>query len=234
MDPFLVWGLALLGVAAILLAAEVFIPSAGIIAGLSGISAIGGIICLFKYDTTWGIIGVLLTLILGPVIFFVGLNIWKNTEFGRRATGSPSDEDIARQIQEDANQRRQLESLVGATGVALTDLRPVGLVMVAGERRDALAETHFIAAGTRVQVTVVESHQVKVRPHLLGDRGNRGTGGEPWIIAAAIDGHSRDQQSDGEIGGSDSGSHGAGGGDGGDGDGGDGGGGDGGGGGGGD
>lgn len=164
MDPFLVWGLVLLGVAAILLAAEVFIPSAGIIAGLSGISAIAGIVCLFRYDTTWGVIGILLALVLGPVIFFVGLNVWKNTEFGRRAIGAPSEEEISKQALEEIEARKKLEALIGAKGVALTDLRPVGLVMVGGERRDALAETSFIAAGTRVRVTVVESHQVKVRP----------------------------------------------------------------------
>ncbi len=164
MDPFLLWGLALLGVAAILLAAEVFIPSAGIIAGLSGISAIAGIVCLFKYDTTWGVIGVLLAVILGPVIFFVGLNIWKNTDFGRNAIGAPTEDEIAKQALEEQESKRQLESLIGAQGVALTDLRPVGLVMVAGDRRDALAETRFIAAGTRIKVTVVESHQLKVRP----------------------------------------------------------------------
>jgi membrane-bound serine protease (ClpP class) len=164
MDPFLVWGLALLGVAAILLAAEVFIPSGGIIAGLSGISAIAGIVCLFRYETTWGVIGILLALVLGPVIFFVGLNIWKNTEFGRRAIGAPSEEEISKQALDELAARKKLEALIGAKGVALTDLRPVGLVMVGGERRDALAETTFIAAGTRVRVTVVETHQVKVRP----------------------------------------------------------------------
>lgn len=164
MDPFLVWGLALLGVAAILLAAEVFIPSGGIIAGLSGISAIAGIVCLFKYDTTWGVIGILLAVILGPVIFFVGLNIWKNTEFGRRAIGAPTEDEIAQMALQEQQERKTLESLIGAQGVALTDLRPVGIVMVAGDRRDALAETSFIAAGTRIKVTVVETHQVKVRP----------------------------------------------------------------------
>jgi membrane-bound serine protease (ClpP class) len=216
MDPFLVWGLALLGVAAILLAAEIFIPSAGIIAGLSGLSAIAGIVCLFKYDTTWGVIGLLLALILGPVIFFVGLNIWKNTEFGRRAIGAPTEDEIAKQALEEQESKRQLESLIGAQGVALTDLRPVGLVMVGGERRDALAETSFIAAGTRIKVTVVESHQLKVRP-LNPGWGQHGDAGTAMLM---MDGGS-ESSTEGDDGGA-----GDGGGDGGGGDGGGGGGGD--------
>jgi membrane-bound serine protease (ClpP class) len=209
MDPFLVWGLALLGVAAILLAAEIFIPSAGIIAGLSGISAIAGIVCLFKYDTTWGVIGLLLALIMGPVIFFVGLNIWKNTEFGRRAIGAPTDDELEKLALQEQQARKELESLIGAQGVALTDLRPVGLVMVGGERRDALAETSFIAAGTRIKVTVVETHQVKVRP--LNPAWGKGGDGGVMVHGDKDAGGDGDGAGGGDAGGGDGGGGGGGG-----------------------
>lgn len=209
MDPFLVWGLALLGVAAILLAAEIFIPSAGIIAGLSGISAIAGIVCLFKYDTTWGVIGLLLALIMGPVIFFVGLNIWKNTEFGRRAIGAPTDIELEKLALQEQQARKELESLIGAQGVALTDLRPVGLVMVGDERRDALAETSFIAAGTRIKVTVVETHQVKVRP--LNPAWGKGGDGGVMVHGDKDAGGDGDGAGGGDAGGGDGGGGGGGG-----------------------
>lgn len=209
MDPFLVWGLALLGVAAILLAAEIFIPSAGIIAGLSGISAIAGIVCLFKYDTTWGVIGLLLALIMGPVIFFVGLNIWKNTEFGRRAIGAPTDVELEKLALQEQQARKELESLIGAQGVALTDLRPVGLVMVGDERRDALAETSFIAAGTRIKVTVVETHQVKVRP--LNPAWGKGGDGGVMVHGDKDAGGDGDGAGGGDAGGGDGGGGGGGG-----------------------
>lgn len=208
MDPFLVWGLALLGVAAILLAAEIFIPSAGIIAGLSGISAIAGIVCLFKYDTTWGVIGLLLALIMGPVIFFVGLNIWKNTEFGRRAIGAPTDVELEKLALQEQQARKELESLIGAQGVALTDLRPVGLVMVGDERRDALAETSFIAAGTRIKVTVVETHQVKVRP--LNPAWGKGGDGGVMVHGDKDAGGDGDGAGGGDAGGGDGGGGGGG------------------------
>jgi membrane-bound serine protease (ClpP class) len=54
-------------------------------------------------------------------------------------------------------------ALIGAEGVVLTDLRPVGVIQVDGQRFDALSETGLIRAGSRVKVTKIDSNQVKVR-----------------------------------------------------------------------
>ena len=53
--------------------------------------------------------------------------------------------------------------MVGAVGMVVSDLRPVGLIQIDGQRLEALAETGFIRAGTKVRITVVESNQIKVR-----------------------------------------------------------------------
>lgn len=72
-DALLIWGLALLALSLILLVVEVFVPSGGIIAAVSAICAIGGVGMLWKYETAWGISGLLTILILGPMAARVGV-----------------------------------------------------------------------------------------------------------------------------------------------------------------
>ena len=60
-------------------------------------------------------------------------------------------------------EKARTASLVGREGVALTALRPVGGVELDGKRLDALAETTFVAAGTRVRITQADGSQIKVR-----------------------------------------------------------------------
>jgi membrane-bound serine protease (ClpP class) len=52
--------------------------------------------------------------------------------------------------------------LVGALGVALTDLRPAGSARVGGERLDVVAEGGFIAKGARVRVVRSEAYRLVV------------------------------------------------------------------------
>jgi membrane-bound serine protease (ClpP class) len=56
--------------------------------------------------------------------------------------------------------------LLGAHGVALTDLRPAGAAEIDGERVDVVAEAGFLAAGTDLVVVVDEGYRrvVRARP----------------------------------------------------------------------
>lgn len=53
--------------------------------------------------------------------------------------------------------------LVGAGGIALTDLRPSGTVSIEGERLDVVTEGEFIAAGQRVTVIRADGYRHVVR-----------------------------------------------------------------------
>ncbi|MCC6426342.1 MAG: hypothetical protein IT435_05935 [Phycisphaerales bacterium] len=163
-NSLLVWGLALLAVAALLLVVELFIPSAGMIATMSILSAIGGLVCLWRYDALWGAIGTLGTMIAGPLIFFQGLKIWRQTPLGRKMVGEPTEEEIEARRAQEEREARELLALIGSEGEAVTDLRPVGVVRIKGKRFDALSETILIPAGSKVRVTVAEPNQIKVRP----------------------------------------------------------------------
>jgi membrane-bound serine protease (ClpP class) len=51
------------------------------------------------------------------------------------------------------------DELVGATGIALTDLRPAGAARVGEERLDVVADSDWIPAGTPVRVVRAEGYR---------------------------------------------------------------------------
>lgn len=163
MEPMLLWGLGLLAAAVLLLLLDIFIPSGGMLALTSLVTSIAGIVCLWRHSTTWGLIGVLMVVVIGPAIMIFGLNVWQHTPLGRKMIGAPSEEEQAAHAMAAEKERAARLALLGQEGTARTDLRPVGIVEIAGRRYDALAESSLIAAGARVRVTVVESNQIKVR-----------------------------------------------------------------------
>ncbi len=55
------------------------------------------------------------------------------------------------------------QDLIGAEGVAVTPLRPAGVVRIAGERHDAASEGDFLDAGAGVVVTGCNGFQLVVR-----------------------------------------------------------------------
>jgi membrane-bound serine protease (ClpP class) len=56
-----------------------------------------------------------------------------------------------------------LPSLVGATGIVLTDLHPAGAVRIDGERVDVVAEEGYIPRGATVEVILDQGYRRVVR-----------------------------------------------------------------------
>lgn len=164
MESLLLWGLGLLAVALLLVVVEVFVPSGGVIAVTAAIVAIAGVVVLFRHDTTWGLIGLLTVLVMGPVSLGFAIKIWPNTPVGRKMIyGESSPERLAEKRRAEANAREQRQALVGAEGVAVTDLRPVGMIRLDGKRMEAHAEAGYVESGAAVRVTAVEDNHLKVR-----------------------------------------------------------------------
>lgn len=163
MDNLLLIGIGLLGLGLLLIVLEAFVPSGGIL-GLSAVgSAIAGIVFLFKYDTMWGAIGSLGTAVLGPMIFVWAVNMLPNTPIGRIAVG-PSRDEIARSREEVGKQQRDERALLlEMEGVAQTDMRPLGVVEIDGNRHDAIAHGGIVNKGQAVRVTKVDGLTIEVR-----------------------------------------------------------------------
>lgn len=163
-DPLIIWGVALLGVAFALVLLEAVLPSAGLVALAAGGCAVAGVVCLWMVGWVWGVSGLLAVLVLGPTAFFGALNLLPATPIGQRLLGGPSDEEIEQRELAEREAANARAALVGTEGVALTDLRPAGVVQVDQRRYDALAETGAIDRGQPVRVTGATMHELRVRP----------------------------------------------------------------------
>lgn len=157
----LAWGIVLLAAALLLVALEVFLPSAGLVSAVAALVGIAGIVCLFQESTVWGVIGILGVVVLAPMVFYFGVKVMPSTPFGKKLLyGEGGKHEPV--IPESAG--HELDALLGAEGESLTDLRPVGSARIEGQRIDVFSEVAFVPAGTRVRVTAVEGSLIRVRP----------------------------------------------------------------------
>ena len=169
---YLFWGIALLAGAIILLVLELLFPSGGLLGILCAVCTVGSIIAFWRYTPMAGGTALGIYLVLGPFVVIFGFKLWIQSSLGKRMILG-GDEDAPDKSDEEAHEASErariermveLRQLIGANGVTITALRPVGTVKIEGKRIDALAETGVIDAQTPVVVTDVYDNQIKVRP----------------------------------------------------------------------
>lgn len=155
----LAWPLLLLAFGLILLIAEVFIPSGGLI-GLLALSCIAlSLWRAFDQSTDLGLKFLLADFILMPMVMMLAVYLWPRTPLAKRVfLKPPGPDDI-----EASHSGRRLDHLVGQLGRALTPLRPSGMVDFDGRRLDGLSEDGLIPAGTLIRAVRVRSGQLIVR-----------------------------------------------------------------------
>ena len=163
MDSLLILGIGLLGLSLLLIVLEAFVPSGGILGLGSLISAIAGIVYLFKYETMWGSIGFLGAAILGPMVFVFSIKMLPSTPLGRMMLGRSGEEIAQERYESGVEQRSEREHLLGLEGVAATDMRPSGVVEIEGVRHDAIAMGGIVDRGTAVRVSKVGGLTIEVR-----------------------------------------------------------------------
>lgn len=146
-------------VAVLILIAEIFIPSHGILS-VAGVGfLVAAIAETFRYGgRNAGLLAILGTAMFLPVFAYVAIKYWHITPIGRRI--SPPNPvltaaDIGVPIE-------QLRALVGRRGRAVTDLRPVGTCEFEGRRLSCVADFGLIEAGTLVLATGVQSGNLSV------------------------------------------------------------------------
>jgi membrane-bound serine protease (ClpP class) len=160
--------LILFGVGVVLIGIEVFIvPGFGLFGILGGIGVLGGVYM--------SLVGGVPTMpdfaqagaILSTSILVILLTSWallrrfpQSSRLGRSGifllTKGDREEGWA-----SASRR---PDLVGREGVAMTDLRPAGTILIGEERVDAVSEAEWIEDGTDVRVVASEGYRLVVRP----------------------------------------------------------------------
>ena len=159
MDWWLIFAVFLYFACAFLIIAEVFVPSGGLISICALACLIGGIVIFFRHSTATGWIGTAISIIMIPSVLVTAYKIFPKTKFGKSVTLTPPQRQPGDAIADTA----ELKELLGAVGVVLTPLRPVGTCDFSGQRVECVAEGGYIDKGKKVKVIHVESTQLTVR-----------------------------------------------------------------------
>jgi membrane-bound serine protease (ClpP class) len=144
---------------AALIVAEVFVPSGGLISVFAIACLIGGVVIFFQHSTVAGWIGILLAVVMIPTVLITAYKILPKTRFGRNVTLAPPQREQGDAVPDTT----ELKKLLGAAGVVLTPLRPVGTCDFSGRRLECVAESGYVDKGMKVKVIGVQSTQVTVR-----------------------------------------------------------------------
>jgi membrane-bound ClpP family serine protease len=159
MDWWLAFAVFLYFACAALIIAEVFVPSGGLISLCALACLIGGAVIFFRHSTTAGWVGVIIAIIMIPSVLVIAYKIFPKTRFGKSVTLTPPQ----RQQGDAIPDTPELKELLGAEGLVLTPLRPVGMCDFSGQRVECVAESGYVDKDKKVKVINVESTQLTVR-----------------------------------------------------------------------
>ena len=159
MDWWLVFAIFLYFACAALIIAEVFVPSGGLISIVALACVIGGIVIFFNHSSIAGWIGIIIAVVMIPSVLVFAYKIFPKTRFGKNVTLTPPE----RQQGDAIPDTSELKKMLGAVGIVLTPLRPVGMCDFSGQRVECVAESGYVNKGNKVKVINVESTQLTVR-----------------------------------------------------------------------
>ena len=139
----------------LMIAAEVFVP--GLVLGtLGGLCLLGAVaLCYVAYGPLGGTAAFAGLAVLGTIGFFLWLRLFPHTPLGKKMM-----------LHKSLLSRNSLKmpDLLGATGEAVTPLRPAGTAVIQGRRMDVVAEGGLIESGKKVSVVAQEGIRIVVRP----------------------------------------------------------------------
>jgi membrane-bound serine protease (ClpP class) len=146
-------------VCAALIITEVFIPSGGLISACALACLIGGLVIFFRHSTFAGWAGVITAIIMIPLVIVIAYKVLPSTRFGKSVILAPSERYRGDAIADTP----RLKELLGAVGVVITPLRPVGTCDFSGQRVECVAEGGYVDKGKKIKIIRVEGTQLTVR-----------------------------------------------------------------------
>jgi len=88
------WAFVLFGISLVLLVAELFLPSHGLLGLMATAAMIGAIAICFKINQYLGLGVLLLAAMVSPFAISAALKVWPRTPIGRRMMLQPTDSPI--------------------------------------------------------------------------------------------------------------------------------------------
>jgi len=141
--------------AGIVVLAEIFIPSGGILAILAtGLFGYSLFLLFTSVSVTAGSFALCLDLMIVPIIILWGLKRLGKSRLALNTSLTREDGVVS--------QPRELDSFLGKTGIAISSLRPSGTAEINDLRVDVVTRGEFIEKGTSIEVMAVTGNQVIV------------------------------------------------------------------------
>jgi membrane-bound ClpP family serine protease len=160
MDPLLL-AYILIAVGAVLVIAELFIPSGFILVVIGACCALVGVGLMFVHGSMENALMALLSLCVGgPLLGGLVFYLWPHSPMGRRLIRAAEDDVTVANMAGNA----ELEGLRGKTGRTVSPLRPSGVAVFDGRRIDVITEGLMVDAGQWVKCVEVRANKVLVRP----------------------------------------------------------------------
>lgn len=147
--------LVFVGIAAVLLALDLLIPSGGILLALSLLSCTGSIFFAFRHSYDAGVWMLIAELACVPLFAWLFIKLWPNTPLGRKVIIAPPKAQPF---------TWETDSMVGKKGHTVCELVPTGEVEIDGRRWEATSRSGLIEQGTNVKVVAQEMGQLFVMP----------------------------------------------------------------------
>lgn len=143
----------------LLLVADFFLPSHGLLTVMSFGALAYGLYLTFQVSQEAGLLALLALLIGIPLILRFAIRHWHATWFGRKI--SPPNPVLS---YEDRMPVRELEAMVGRVGRTLTPLRPVGMCLFGEQRVECVSEQGMLDAQIEVEAIRLNDRTLVVRP----------------------------------------------------------------------
>jgi membrane-bound ClpP family serine protease len=156
----LAFAYGLLAVGLVLMAAELMIPTHGLLFGLGFGAGVVGVALTFRYGLSTGVITLLVVVVVVPLVGGAMLRIWPKTPLGKRLflPGPDDDETVA-----NMPVHLELERLRGRYGKTLSALRPCGIVDFDGKRVDTMTGGEMVEQDRWVRCVDIKDGRVIVR-----------------------------------------------------------------------
>jgi membrane-bound serine protease (ClpP class) len=151
MDPILII-ILLAAAGAVLLVAELLLPTHGVLGVTGGVCLAAGLAGVFLVNRWLGLAIFLAMILSSPFLFTLVMRIWAGSPVGRRLI-----------LQSAATAPAPSAVRPGQTGTTVTELRPTGECEFGEHRLEAVSELGIIPAGRKIRVVAVDNGRPTVR-----------------------------------------------------------------------
>jgi membrane-bound ClpP family serine protease len=150
----------LIALGVVLMLAELFVPTGGILLVLAGVCMLVGVALSFTAELQTGLVTLIVVLVAVPLLggLFFGY-FWPRTPLGKRLLPAPAEDATVAAMPVLV----ELERLRGRIGRTVSTMRPAGVVDFDGRRVDCITEGLMIDVNQWVKCIDVRAGKVVVR-----------------------------------------------------------------------